>query len=355
MCGWAVQTLLLDQELRRRGHVAAVLNVNESRKIKSPNYIDVQNAYDFFLKVLDLIFRGYSIHAHLNAESPKLYCMDLYAMSLARLTRRDALLTFHGGLPQKFFPKKKPLWMRWAFQLIFRVANRITCDNPEMKQAIVEYGIDADKISPIPCFSAELLEFQPTALSEDVEKFLRERSPVFLCYVSFRPEYRLETLREAMRQFRRSFPKAGFIWLGFPNKEMAAAREYVAAFGPEERASLLLQGNLAHDEFLTLLSRCYGCIRTPACDGVSSSVLEALHLGIPVVASENGRRPASVLTYSEHDAVSLCSQLLYLTANYETVKAQTTLPNADQNTDRMADWIGGDREQRSLHKVARAV
>lgn len=350
-----MQTLLLDQELRRRGHVAAVLNVNESRRIKSPNYIDVQNGADFFVKVLKLLFEGHSIHAHLNAESPKLYCMDLFALTFARLAGREALLTFHGGLPQKFFPKQRPRWMRWAFQLIFRVADRITCDNPEMKQAIVEYGIDPEKISPIPCFSAELLEFEPTCLAPEVESFLVNRSPVFLCYVSFRPEYRLDVLQEAMRRFRNSFPKAGFIWLGFPNKEMAAAREHISAFAAKERDSLLLQGNLAHDEFLTLLSRCYGCIRTPACDGVSSSVLEALHLGIPVVASENGRRPAGVLTYPEHDAVSLCSQLLYLTANYEAVKSQTKLLNADQNTNRMADWIGGHDEQRSLHKVARAV
>ena len=355
MCGWAVQTVLLDRELRRRGHFAAVLNVNESRKIKSPNYIDVQSGPDFFRKVVKLIFRGYSIHAHLNAESPKLYCMDLFALALARLTARDALLTFHGGLPQKFFPTERPRWMRWAFQVIFRVADRITCDNQGMKRAIVEYGIDADKISPIPCFSAELLEFEPTTLAPEVEGFLGSRSPVFLCYVSFRPEYRLETLRAAMCRFRKSFPKAGFIWLGFPSKEMAAARDYISTFDLEERDSLLLQGNLAHDAFLTLLSRCYGCIRTPACDGVSSSVLESLHLGVPVVASENGRRPAGVLTYPEHDAALLCSQLLYLTANYEAVKSKTTLQNADSNTDHMADWIEGRSERQSLRQVSRAV
>src|SRR5580693_5815926 len=45
-CGWAVQTKLLKQEIRRRGHACDVLNINESRKIKSAEYVDVQNGFD---------------------------------------------------------------------------------------------------------------------------------------------------------------------------------------------------------------------------------------------------------------------------------------------------------------------
>ena len=70
--------------------------------------------------------------------------------------------------------------------------------------------------------------------------------------------------------------------------------------------------NLNHNEFMTLLSRCTAKLRTPACDGVSASVLESLALGIPVVASENGRRPAGVITYAERDAADMCLKLEYL-------------------------------------------
>ena len=66
MCGWAVQTVLLNQELRRRGHISEVLNVNESRKKKSTEYVDVQNGIDFVWKVLWFSTRGYHIHAHVK-------------------------------------------------------------------------------------------------------------------------------------------------------------------------------------------------------------------------------------------------------------------------------------------------
>jgi glycosyltransferase involved in cell wall biosynthesis len=56
-------------------------------------------------------------------------------------------------------------------------------------------------------------------------------------------------------------------------------------------------GEVGHDEFLTLISRSDLFVRTPLTDGVCSSVLEAMYLGIPVVAADNGSRPAGVVTY----------------------------------------------------------
>jgi glycosyltransferase involved in cell wall biosynthesis len=263
----------------------------------------------------------------------------LYALLLSRLFRRPAVLTFHGGLPQKFFPKDHPRWMRWAFQLIFRLAGSLTCDSEEIKSALLEYGVPSAKIAAIPCFSSELLEFEPADLPAEAGEFLRTRQPVLLCYVSFRPEYRLPVLRAAMTKFRERHPAAGFIWLGFPTKELPAAQEFLSTWPEEERPAVLLLGNLTHDSFLTLVSRCYACIRTPACDGISSSVLESLSLGVPVVASENGRRPAGVVTYKENDADDLVAKLQYLIDNYALVRAGTVLPKADNNTERTADWI----------------
>ena len=74
--------------------------------------------------------------------------------------------------------------------------------------------------------------------------------------------------------------------------ESCRRRAHSWILGRKECPSLLLLGNLPHDEFLTLLTRCSAYLRSPACDGVAASVLEAVALGVPVVASENGRRPA---------------------------------------------------------------
>ncbi len=252
-----------------------------------------------------------------------------------------ALVTFHGGLSQDYFPRHDHSVAHWAFYLLFTLAGAIACDSEPIKHAIERYGVSPAKIEIIATFSPQYLKFSSVALPQEVEDLFRKSGAVILSYVSFRPEYRLATLREGMRLYRAHHPDAGFVWLGFPGKEMQAAGEFVKDWPVDERASLLLLGNLTHDQFLTLLSRCFLCLRTPACDGVAASVLESLALGVPVVASENGRRPEGVVTYRDTDAADMCEKLVYVTTHYQEVKASLSTEQAEDNVGRMADWLAG--------------
>jgi hypothetical protein len=221
------------------------------------------------------------------------------------------------------------------------LAGRVACDSQPIRDEILKYGIVPEKIQSIATFSPQYLDFTPVPLPEEVENFLRSHSLVFLSYVSFRAEYRLEVLREGMKRFREKQPGTGYVWLGFPDKELPAAQDFVALWPADERDCLLLLGNLNHDQFLTLLSRCTLYLRTPACDGVAASVLESLALRIPVVASENGRRPAGVITYEDTDAADMMDKLVYATENLDRIKASLHVDAGDDNVGRMADWLTG--------------
>jgi glycosyltransferase involved in cell wall biosynthesis len=353
MCGWAIQTKLVTDELRRRGHVCDVLKINEGRQVKDPSYVDVQNGRDYLFKVLRFAFRGYRLNVHVNGMSKKGYILALIAVLAGRLAFHPALVTFHGGLSQDFFPRPDSPRLRFAFRLLFTLAGGIACDSAEIKQAIVDYGIAPEKVSSIATFSSQYLNFTPAKLSTEIESFLAQRDPVFFCYVSFRTEYRLEVLRDAMAKFCKSYPRAGFVWLGFPEKEMPEVRQFVEDWPEDERQSLLLLGNLTHDEFLTLMSRSFACLRTPACDGVAASVLESLTLGIPVVASENGRRPQGVIAYDEMTADDMVSKLRYVVENYDQVKTRTRLADAEDNVGLMANWLSGKRPEAVRREVVR--
>jgi glycosyltransferase involved in cell wall biosynthesis len=354
MCGWAIQTKLVTDELRRRGHNCQVLKINENRQIKDPAYVDVQNGLDYFFKVLRYALSGYRLNVHVNGQSKKGYLLTLAAVSVGRLSFHPALITFHGGLSQEYFPRLDSARWRWAFKILFHLAGGIACDSGPVKSAIESYGISSHKIQAIETFSSQYLDFQPANLGSEIEDFLQSHSPVFFCYVSFRPEYRLEVLRSAMAIFRKDFPKAGFVWLGFPGKEMVPALEYVSNWTSDERVSLLLLGNLEHNQFLSLLTRCFAYIRTPACDGVSASVLESLTLGVPVIASENGTRPSGVITYAENDAQALCEQMLYLMRNRAQIRMDLDESVGD-NVGRMADWLCGDPLSVRSEEVSHAV
>jgi glycosyltransferase involved in cell wall biosynthesis len=339
MCGWAIQLKLVTEELRRRGHICDVLKINEGRRIKSPEYVDVQDGADYLRKIWRYAGRGYRLNVHVNGMSKTGYGLALAAVLTGRILSRPALITFHGGLSQDYFPREDNSIAHWAFYTLFGLGGAIACDSQPIKEAIERYGIASSKVETIATFSPQYLKFSSVALPEEVEEFFRGRRPVVLSYLSFRPEYRLDTLREGMKLYRKQQPGAGFIWLGFPEKEMLAVREYLRDWPAEERASLLLLANLTHDQFLTLLSRCFICLRTPSCDGVAASVLESLALGVPVVGSENGRRPAGVVTYSDTDAADMSEKLIYVTRHYQEVKEGLRLEAGDDNVGRMADWL----------------
>ena len=342
MCGWAMQLKLVSEELRRRGHVCAVLKINEGRQIKSSEYVDVQSGLDYFIKIWKFALRGFRLNVHVNGMSKKGYLLALAAVLVGRLVNRPTLVTFHGGLAQDFFPRHDGSAAQRAFYVLFSLAGRIACDSQPIQDEIVKYGISRRKIQSIATFSPQYLQFTPEVLPSDIESFLRRHPHVFLSYVSFRSEYRLETLREGMRRFREYEPKTGYIWLGFPGKELRAAEEFVRNWPADERSSLLLLGNLSHDQFLTLLSRCTLYLRTPACDGVAASVLEALALRVPVVASENGRRPGGVITYSDGDASDMVERLSYAVGHLDELRS-SLLPNpSEDNVGQMADWLAGE-------------
>ncbi|MDP9161285.1 MAG: glycosyltransferase family 4 protein, partial [Acidobacteriota bacterium] len=198
MCGWAIQTKLVTEELRRRGHVCDVLKINENREIKSDAYIDVQGGVDYLYKIVRYALRGYRLNAHVNGMSKKGYFLALAAALIGRAVCQPTLLTFHGGLSQDYFPRRDSLKLRLAFRWLFLIAGGIACDSVEIEQAIMDYGIDPCKITSIATFSSQYLDFITAPLSAEINKFLEEHSPVFFSYVSFRVEYRLEVLRKGM-------------------------------------------------------------------------------------------------------------------------------------------------------------
>jgi glycosyltransferase involved in cell wall biosynthesis len=355
VCGWGIQTRLVADELRRRGHVCDVLKINENRKVKSEAYIDVQGGFDFLRKLALHALGGFRINVDLNAKSAKGYALALIAVGTARLMNRRASVIFRGGVPQRYFPRPRSPLHYLAFRLLFVLANAIACDDENVRTAIQSYGIRAEKVTPITPFSTQYMSAEPAALTAQHEAFLDSHGPVWLSYVCFREEYTLPALRRCLSEYRARYPKAGFIWAGFPEREFAQAQRYVDSWSTQEQEGLLLCGNLDHNQFLALMKRCCGYLRTPACDGVAASVLEALALHIPVVASENNRRPAGAFTYRDGDALDMCAKLITVTQNRAMVIEQLAMQPQEDNVARMADWLTAPSARTARAKIARAT
>jgi glycosyltransferase involved in cell wall biosynthesis len=337
VCSWTMSLVGLRRELEARGWDCPVMNLNENRRVRSAEYIDVQGGWDFFWKVFRHVRRGYAVHIRVNGETKKGYVLALGALLMARLGRRPALLTYGGGHQQSYFPARKGTFRFSAFWLLFRIPHRIYCNSEAVKEVLLTTGIPAERVEPIPHFSSYYVEFSPAALPMEVEEFYRKHDGVFFSYVCFRKEFALDFLAEAIRCFRAEFPKTGFLLVGPWDREMDAMKTFLAEQKIEDAVCLL--ASVPHDLFLTLLSRSLAYIRTPVTDGICSSVLESLKLKVPVLAAENSTRPAGAALWKEGDLESLLGLMKDTVNNHAAMVAAIPEIELEDNAKKLADSI----------------
>ncbi len=358
VCSWTMSLVELRTELETRGWDCVVMNLNENRRVKSPEYIDVQSGWDYGTKVLRYVFRGYAVHVRVNGESRKGYLLALAALGLARLFFRPALLTYAGGHQQSFFPAPAGSFRHWAFAFLFRFPHRIFCNSDQVKRALLTTGVRQEAVVPIPHFSTQHLEYTAVPLPADIEDFYRQHRAVFFAYVCLRKEYALEFLAETIRRFRELHPDIGFMLAGVRDREMEAMHAFIAKH--ELEAATCVVGSVPHDLFLTLLGRSQAYIRTPVTDGICSSVLESLTLKTPVLASENGARPAGVELWKEGDMSSLLSLMEEAIGHRDVLVSRIPKIEVEDNAKKLADSIEevclkyGDRYDGFLPSASKA-
>lgn len=309
--GWAVRIEFLKKRLEQEGHQCVVLNLGSSRLIPSPEYETIQGGKDLLRKLWRFSSRGFVVHAHTNGDSIKGAILALTAQLVNLAWGRRAFLTFHAGAIQQFFPRYRAWYLTPLYWLIFTIPKKVICNSEAVKQCIRGYGIPAGKIAAIPAFSSQYMEFTPTPLPADLEAFLERYPAAVFTYARMRPLFYPITMIDGMAEVMARNPDVGLVLCGgLSHREDWLWRDVQArieATGLSERICMV--EDLDHDAFLTALTRSSLYLRTPITDGVASSVLEALALRVPVVACENGTRPAGVITYPAEDAAALAAKV----------------------------------------------
>jgi glycosyltransferase involved in cell wall biosynthesis len=324
--GWGVRVAFVKQRLEREGHTCVVLNIGESRNIPSAEYETVPSGSEFLKKVIRFSRRGFTVHSHANGDALKGIVLALVAQVVNLVFGRRCILTFHAGAIQRYFPARQSRWLVPLFWLLFAIPRRIICNSDAVKACIASYGVSRDKIVPIPAFSKEYVEFSRVPLPAAVESFLQQFPSVVFAYVRMRPLFYPTTLAEGMAKVMRRHPGVGLVLVGGTGHAdegvWPAFQRAVAENGIEPRICFV--DDLDHDAFLTVMERSVLYLRTPITDGVASSVLEALTLGTPVVACENGARPAGVVTYPAEDADALAAAVEHVLTNRDAILRSAT-------------------------------
>jgi len=321
--GWGVRVEFLKKHLEADGHQCVVLNVGRNRTTPSSEYETVMSGFDYVRKVWRFSRDGYVVHMHVNGESPKGFVLTLLAEILNLLAGNRCVITFHAGVEQVYFPRSKCPWLWPMYWLIFLIPRTIICNSEAVKAKIQEYAVPASKIIPIPAFTRQYLEFLPVDLPPHVEQFYKRFRNVVLTYIRIREGFYLDELLEGFAILARTSPEIGLAFCGVSGDVDEGIWDHVqktmTRLGLTDRICVI--DDLGHDAFRVALSRSALYLRTPTTDGVASSVLESLALKVPVVAAENGSRPAGVVTYVATDPRDMAAVVERVLANRDRVIA----------------------------------
>ena len=333
--GWGVRIQFVKRKLEHLGHYCHVLNIGKSRKFQSPEFVGVRNGWDYFRKVLRFCRQGYLVHMHMNGQSVKGVILTFLAELISLLCGRRCVLTFHAGADQLFFPKNKNKYMNIIFQLIFFIPKCIICNDNIVKKKISEYKIKEEKIYTIPAFSKQYMDFKPIDLSKEFRCFFKNRKPILATYLMLRPSFDIKTLLYAIKELTRDCPRLGVVLMGSNTTPEDLDPEEVTHLVQELEIEpyLFWTGDLPHEQFLTILSNASIFVRTHIYDGVCSSVLEALALGKPVVASENPHRPPGILTFKTGQPTDLADKVRQALGQNATRSSQTKTPEVQDTVD----------------------
>ncbi len=326
--GWSVRIKFLKEGIIKAGHECVVLNTGKNRKIKSNEYVGVENGLDYLKKLIIFRLKGYKFHIHGNAQSVKGPILNIIALFIAIITFHKPAFTFHGGHQQLYFPKENASpHVYLMLYLVFLFSKIIICNSDYIKSEIVSYGpfINPEKVFPIQAFSIQYLQYKETALPESIEQYIREKKFIVVSYIVLRNGFYIDTLIEFIKNFNSS--DVGFILIGIrepEDEEVKKAQKELIVLSKKKK--IITISNLSHDEYMSVLKKSHLYLRTYIYDGVSSSVLEALYHGLPVLASENGKRPEDVITYRADDPADLKNKFEYILNNYNSIKRNLKKP-----------------------------
>ena len=282
--------------LRRSGHSCDVINLTRHRQQDADGVHYPAGALD----LARLLWRlpADILHLHFGGDlTPRL--LGLLALCSA-LPGRRTVLSFHsGGYPGS--PAGLTAAPATLRGLLFRRLDGIVAVNQEIAAMFGKFGVRQERIRTILPFTIDPPD--PAAkMPERLADFFATHQPALLTVGLLEPEYDLAMQIAVMGEILRSFPRAGLIIAGAGSLEEDLRRRIAdASYGGQ----ILLYGDMPHAVTIRAILECDALLRTTLYDGDSVAVREALYLGTPVIATDNGLRPEGVRLIRPSDPVAL--------------------------------------------------
>ena len=298
------------------GWTCEVLNIGDRREEPLPGAHPVRGYLDFWKKLTKYARQGYLIHLFTNGHNLKSWLSALACALAGCINHRRSLLVFgSGNLPRFIIQESGPL-ARAVAKTAVRLSGQIVCRNNDMLEALLKLGVNHSKVSIVSGYYGTF--DQSDDVPGDIQKFLTEHQPVLgAMATTLSPEYGIPLFLDAVERLHHEYPGLGVVLMGIGEKERAQVHI-------PDQLDVCLAGALPNPVAMAVMNRLSVFVRPSLFDGDSRSVREALSLGIPVVASDTGLRPAGVKLFAKGDAAQMTAAVRETIEGAETVVPPTT-------------------------------
>jgi glycosyltransferase involved in cell wall biosynthesis len=247
------------------------------------------------------------IHLHVGGSlTPREVLLGLLCSSFPWA---KTVFTFHsGGYPSS--AEGRRTGSRSLRAVALRRFDAVIAVNDEIAGFFRRLGVADDRIRLISPFGMSARQVEDllasdleSVVSEDLRGFLRSHEPLLLTIGGLEPEYDVPTQIDALDLVREQHPGAGLVVVGDGGLRGEIERHVRSKPYAEH---IKICGDVQHRAVLRLLAEADVFLRTTLYDGDAISIREALHLGTPVVATDNGMRPQGVelVPVSDHRALA---------------------------------------------------
>ncbi len=227
---------------------------------------------------------------------------------LSRVRGKSVIITVHTDSLRRLWGSRGRL-ARWSVVRAFRAAKAIVAVNTHIRDFLNEVAGVGTRTVVVPAFVPPLVDAEDEkAIAPTVRDFCRTHHPLILAngapivYQDGRDLYGIDMTIELADRLRERWPKIGVVWyvLKFPGWSPSYLERMSAEVGR--------RGLGAHWLFAEPTGEMYPVFRDsqvfvrPTCsDGDAVSIREALHFGVPTVASDAAPRPEGTIVFRSRD------------------------------------------------------
>jgi glycosyltransferase involved in cell wall biosynthesis len=287
--------------LRQSGISCDVMNLTRFRRDSANGIFYPSNSFEVLAHLLS--HRYDIIHLHIGG---RIFLRQLgLAIACSALPKTHCILTFHsGGYPSSEEGRSAHARTLRAFAV--RRFDRIIAVNSEIAAFFERLGVPRDRISVISPHSPPASDPSSIELPAVVEKFFRDHQPLLITVGLLEEEYDLPLQIQVMKRVLEKCPNAGLVIAGSGSLHDALRQQIDTQPYAQQ---ILLYGDLPHAATLQAITRADLMLRTTWYDGDALSVREALHFGLPVIATDNGMRPEGVRLIPPRDENALLAAI----------------------------------------------